>query len=281
MKRKRILILGNMNKPGVREQIRKLRPWFARRATVAAVLPAAPPLPKEASRADVCVVFGGDGTLLAAARLVASRAIPLLGVNMGKLGFLAEYNVEHMKKHFGDILRGKIKPVERMMLEVCVKSCRKHAFCSPVANDVTVSAGPPFRMVDLQVAEGQRLISRYLGDGVIVSTPTGSTGYNLSVGGPIMEPTLDAIVISPIAPHSLALRPIVLRGDATVRVTATRVNAGSAIIVDGQVSSGLCDGDVVEVRRARRGMFLLPHPGRMFFSTLAEKLQWGLSPHHG
>jgi NAD+ kinase len=280
MARKRIVILGNMDKSGVSDQIEALRPWFERRAEVLAVVESRGELPQQVHLADLCVVFGGDGTLLTAARMLSGTKVPLLGVNMGKLGFLADFNVEHMKKHFDDILGGAIEPTERMMLDVCVENCEVHRFCSPAANDVAISAGPPFRMIDLNVSRDEEQIAQYLGDGLVVSTPTGSTGYNMSAGGPIIEPTLDAVTITPIAPHSLSLRPIVVGSDQTIRITATVVNAGTAVIVDGQVSSGLCDGDVVEVRRAEKPARIIPHPGRPFFQTLSSKLQWGRSPHH-
>lgn len=280
MPRKSVLILANMTKAGVVDRIESLRPWLEQRAKVLAVLPANEPVGDDAAGADLCIVFGGDGTLLAAARAMAPRGIPLLGVNMGKLGFLADFSVEHLRKHFDDILAGKVQPVERMMLEVSVSQCRDHVFSSPAANDVVISAGRPFRMIDLNVTRGEDRIARYLGDGVVISTPTGSTGYNMSVGGPIIEPSLDAIVISPIAPHTLSMRPIVVQADQAIRITAGRVNEGTAVIVDGQVSSALCDGDVVEVRRSSASARIIPHPGQGFFSTLTAKLQWGHSPHH-
>jgi len=276
---KKLLILGNMDKPGVAERIESLRDWFARQAEVLAVQSTRQALPKNADRADLCVVFGGDGTLLSAARMLAETSVPLLGVNMGKLGFLAEYNVEHMQKHLGAILAGQVPPAERMMLQVCVYCNRgQEAFRSPAANDVAISAGEPFRMIDLSVARGSDHIARYLGDGLIVATPTGSTGYNMSAGGPILEPTLDAVAITPIAPHSLSLRPIAVGIDPLIRVTAERVNDGTAAIIDGQVRCGLRAGDQIEIRRAERPMRVVPHPGRAFFGTLANKLQWGRAP---
>ncbi len=279
MAAKRIIILGNFSKPGVAEQIKALRPWFSERAEILSVGPCDGSI-SQADQADLCVVFGGDGTLLWAARALAHADVPLVGVNMGKLGFLAEYDVEHMQKHFEAILTGEIPVAERMMLKVRVSNCREHHFESLAANDVAVLAGPPFRMIDLGVSRQDEGISRYLGDGLVISTPTGSTGYNMSAGGPIMEPTVDAVAITPVAPHSLSIRPIVVGTDKPVKITAERVNAGSAVIVDGQVSGVLCDGDVVEVRRAACRMRVFPHPGRPFFRTLTTKLQWGQSPHH-
>ena len=280
MARKKILIFANFDKPGVAEQVETLRPWFDRHADVLAVQPAGSPASDDACGADLCVVLGGDGTLLAAARTLADSSVPLLGVNMGKLGFLAEFNIEHMKKHFGDIIAGRIKPTERIMLQVQLTGCKQHSFRSSAANDVAITAGRPFRMIDLHVAQGGEHIAQYLGDGVVIATPTGSTGYNMSAGGPIMAPTLDAITITPIAPHSLSMRPIVVRTDRPIRITAARLNEGSSVIIDGQVSTELCDGDVLEVSRASAPMRLFPHPGRAFFDTLTTKLQWGRSPHH-
>ena len=281
MARKRILILGNMAKPGLAEQIEAMRAWFEQRVEILDVISSRDVVSERASSADLCVVFGGDGTLLTAARVLAAAGVPLLGVNMGKLGFLAEFNIEHMKKHFDDILSGRVQPTERMMLEVSVANCAKHRFSSPAANDVAFSAGPPFRMIDLHVTQAGHDIAKYLGDGLIVSTPTGSTGYNMSAGGPILEPTLDAVTITPIASHSLSVRPIVVRSDQPIEIHAHHVNAGTAVIIDGQITSGVCNGDVVQVRRSQHNAKIVPHPGRPFFLVLAEKLKWAQDPHHG
>lgn len=278
---KNLLILANATKSGVMELIESLRPWFQQHAHVLAVAPAREPLPAHAGRADLCLVFGGDGTLLLAARLLSGMHVPLLGINMGKLGFLAEYNIEHLRRHFAQILSGEIAPVERIMLDVCVRGCDGQKFCSTAANDVVISAGPPFRMITLRATRGGDEIAEYRGDGLIIATPTGSTGYNMSAGGPIIEPTLEAFAITPIAPHSLSLRPIAVRSDQVITVTASHVNAGTAVIVDGQVSSSLCDGDVIEVRRSDRSLWLIPHPGRSFFATLSGKLNWGHGPQPG
>jgi NAD+ kinase len=275
-----ILIVANVSKPGVTQTVEQLRPWFEQRARVLAVVEVGQPAPPDAAAADLCVVFGGDGTLLSTARLLAGTDVPLLGLNMGKLGFLAEFDVEHMQRHFDDILAGKIVPTRRMMLEVCVERGSEAVFSSSCANDVAICSGAPFRMIDLNVAQGEKPVAQCLGDGLVVATPTGATGYNLSAGGPILEPTLEAMVITPVAPHTLSMRPIVVRSDEPIRITAARVNAGTTLIVDGQVTRDLCDGDIVEVRRAPHAAQIIPHPGRTFFGTLRRKLQWGRSPHH-
>lgn len=277
---KRVLILLNRGKLGVLELVEGLLPWLRERVEIVGIIGTeqeeAPP-----DSADLCIVFGGDGTLLSAARLLGPMNVPLLGVNMGKLGFLADYNVEHMQKHLADILSGKIQPARRTMLDATIcNAAGVIKLHSPAANDLVISSGPPFRMIDLSVSQGCCHIARYLGDGLIVATPTGSTGYNMSVGGPILEATLEALTITPIAPHTLSLRPIVVRGDEPIIVEASHVNTGTSAIVDGQIIAPIQQGDRIEIRRAPYYALVVPHPGRSFFGRLSEKLQWGLSPHH-
>ena len=275
---KRILIVANMHKHGVPEQIEALRPWLEQRAQIVGVVDTRGRVGRRA-KADLCIVFGGDGTLLSAARQVAPLAIPMMGVNMGKLGFLAEYSVEHMQRHLDDILAGKVAATARTMLQVQLGR-RRDGFCKLAANEVAVEAGSPFRMIELHVSQGSAEIATYLGDGVIVSTPTGSTGYSLSAGGPILDPALDVMVITPVAAHCLSLRPIVLPGDAEIRITANQVNAGTTLMVDGQISHPLREGQTVLVRRASCPALVVPHPGRSFWTTLTNKLQWAQSPYH-
>ena len=279
--KKRILIVANTDKDGVIEQVETLKSWFERYVEITAILPSDQLPGCKLEPADLCVVFGGDGTLLAAARAIAATGTPLLGVNMGKLGFLAEFNVEHLQKHFERIVGGKVQPVERMMLDVRVNGCKKHDFTSLAVNEMAISAGQPFRVIDISVSRGSCHIANYLSDGLVICTPTGSTGYNMSAGGPILEPTIDALAITPVAPHMLSMRPIVVRPEEVISVTVVRGNPGTTISVDGQVNSSLCDGDIIEVRRAEVSAKIFSHPGRPFFQTLTDKLHWGRSPHHG
>jgi NAD+ kinase len=276
---KRIVIIVNRGKEGVHEQVEALRPWFAERAEVADVVDVLAGEACASAQADLCVVFGGDGTLLAASRHMAPAGIPLMGVNMGKLGFLADFTVEHMKRHLDDVLAGRVPPAERLMLKVHADN-GPDSFSSLAANDVAVTAGEPFRMIELSVVQGDDEIATYLGDGVVVATPTGSTGYNLSAGGPILQPTLEAVVITPVAAHTLAMRPIVVPSDPPIRVTAKHLNPGTTLVIDGQVSTPLTEGAAVEICRAECNARIIPHPGRTFFRRLTDKLQWGRSPHH-
>jgi NAD+ kinase len=281
MAEKRILIIVNMDKQGALEQVEALRPFFAELAEVVGVIDVLGDEDLTGIQADLCIVFGGDGTLLATARRLAPSGIAMMGVNMGKLGFLADFSVEHMTKHLPDVLSGKIRPARRMMLQVRVDGGEgEKSFSSPAANDVVISSGAPFRMIGLRISSDDDHIASYMGDGVVVATPTGSTGYSLSAGGPIIEPSLETMVITPVAPHTLSMRPVVVSGDATVRITTEHLNPGTTLIVDGQVSTPLLEGQAVEIRRADHAASIIPHPGRSFFKTLSDKLHWARSPHH-
>ncbi len=275
-----IIILGHMDKPGLADQIDSLTDWFAQRADILAICPANKVDAACISKADLCVVFGGDGTLLTAARQLADADVPLLGVNMGKLGFLAEFTVEAMKEHFDAILAGEIAPTQRMLLDICVAGNGGETFCSRAVNDVAIVAGEPHRMIQLNVTRGDQCVSSVLGDGLIVATPTGSTAYNLSVGGPLVDPLLDAVVVSPIAPHTLSLRPMVLGAEEPLTITAARVNPGTAVMVDGQATTSLAAGDTVTIRRADKTVKIVPCPGRGFFDVLSDKLHWGHGPNY-
>ena len=278
MPRKKIILLGHMDKPGVAEAIESLRAFIDEHAEVLAVCPANAIDGGCASQAELCVVFGGDGTLLSAARALATANVPLLGVNLGKLGFLADFTIEDFRQHFPAVLAGDVPAIERMLLNICVRDAVSEKFCATALNDVAILAGEPHRMIELSVTHnGARVIS-LLGDGVIVATPTGSTAYNLSVGGPILDPALQALVIAPVAPHTLSARPIVVDSDKTLTIEANRVNRGTSVMIDGQATTRLAAGDVVTVGRADQAVRMVPCPGRSFFDTLTDKLHWGHGP---
>ncbi|MCE5326854.1 MAG: NAD(+)/NADH kinase [Planctomycetaceae bacterium] len=278
-----IIAFINPAKPGVKEKVDALRPWLKQRVEIVAELNSGDAVPDDLPQAGLCVIFGGDGTLLAAARALAPRGLPLLGVNFGKLGFLAEFSVEDLRTHLDAILAGEVVVSQRMMLDVSVygtcQDGQSPGFTSLATNDVAVSSGYPFRMIELTVTQGAVHVVRYYGDGLVISTPTGSTGYNMSAGGPILEPTIDAIAITPVAPHTLSMRPIVVASTQPICITATAVNPGTTVSVDGQINSPLCTGSRVEIRRSNVPARIITHPRRTFFSTLTDKLDWGSDPH--
>jgi len=230
--------------------------------------------------ADVILVLGGDGTLLSTARRLHGRAIPLMGVNFGRLGFLASFTPEEFPRHLDLLLAGKLPIVRRAMLEASVIAATGGGkkFFATALNDAVVTAGPPFHMVELELgANGDEGI-RYFGDGVIVSTPSGSTAYNVSAGGPIISPDVEAFCITPICPHSLSFRPMVISSKSSVVVQAVRVNEGTTLFCDGQASTRLVAGDRVIVRRSANDVLLVENPDSQQWKGLAEKLNWASSP---
>ena len=230
--------------------------------------------------ADFAVVFGGDGSIISAARQLSQMNVPVIGVNIGKLGFLAEFSVSELKEHFDDIISGKARVEKRMMLSCKVSQQGKEIFCSSAINDVFITAGPPFRMIELKMSVDGQPLASCVSDGLIISTPTGSTAYNLSAGGPILSANMEAMVITPMCPHSLSFRPIVINADSKVDVTAVRANEGTTLSVDGQVSCKLTAEEVVRVERAKAGFLIVDNPTRTQWDTLATKLSWAEKPRY-
>ncbi len=228
--------------------------------------------------ADFAVVFGGDGSITSAARQLNQVNVPVVGVNLGKLGYLAEFNVDELKEFFPSITEGKAHIDRRMMLACRISSKGQAQFCSVAINDVFITAGPPFRMIELKISVDGQPLAGCISDGLIISTPTGSTAYNLSAGGPILSPKMEAMVINPICPHSLSFRPIVIKADSTVEVFGVRVNEGTTVSIDGQVSRKLSSDDVVTIERHKGDFLVVNNPLRTQWDTLATKLSWAEKP---
>jgi NAD+ kinase len=227
---------------------------------------------------DFTVVFGGDGTIISAARQLRQCDAPIIGVNLGKLGFLAEFSIDEVKKYFDDIVSGKVDVEKRMMLGCRVLSGGKEKFNSTAVNDVFITAGPPFRMIEMKMSVDGQSIAGCVSDGLIISTPTGSTAYNLSAGGPILSGKMEAMVITPVCPHSLSFRPIVVDADSKVEIAGVRVNEGTTLSIDGQISCKLSIDDVVKVEREKNDFLIVNNPGRTGWETLATKLSWAGKP---
>jgi NAD+ kinase len=205
-----------------------------------------------------------------------------MGVNFGRLGFLASFTPENFKQQFQALLAKGLPAQNRMMLEASVLRAddRSPTFVATALNDTVVTAGPPFNMIELEVSAGTEPGVRYFGDGVIISTPSGSTAYNVSAGGPIVSPNLDAMCITPICPHSLSFRSLVISATSTVVITAIKVNPGTTMFCDGQASTQLIRGQRVIVRRSQHDVLLVENPEAREWRSLAEKLHWALSPRY-
>jgi NAD+ kinase len=230
--------------------------------------------------ADFAIVFGGDGTILGAARLLCESKVPVIGVNVGKLGFLAEFGVEELESYFERICQDKSLIEQRVVLRCQVYRGEERIISGNAVNDVVISAGEPFNMIEFKMEVNGQPLTSCFGDGVILSTPTGSTAYNLSAGGPILTANLSAIVITPICPHSLSFRPIVIDDGSRVQIRPMRVNAQTTLLFDGQKQHSLTVQDRVVVEKHDGKFLVVSNPARTQWDTLADKLKWAEKPRY-
>jgi NAD+ kinase len=231
-----------------------------------------------ATEADVVIAFGGDGTLLDAARAVVHSAgdAALIGINLGRLGFLTDAGSADMTSALDAMLAGRTRVDTRLMLEGHVRRAGNTAAERLALNDIVVTRGALSRMVEMDISVDGQFVCHVKADGLIVATPTGSTAYNMSAGGPIVHPSLDALVLTPIAPHTLSQRPIVLPASARIEVRPTDEPAAERVVTfDGQFAVPISPGDTVHIERAPRLLRLLHTTSRTHFDMLREKLKWG------
>jgi NAD+ kinase len=225
-------------------------------------------------KVEIVCVFGGDGTLLYAARLIGAKGVPILGINLGSLGFLTEVKLDEMHAAFEGLLSGEYRLEERVLLNVEVIRNGNVIAQYRALNDAVINKGALARIIDLEVSVNSQPVLFTRADGLIISTPTGSTAYSLAAGGPILYPTLDAFIITPICPHALANRPVVISDRDTVGV-CLRHGADVMLTVDGQVGMPLQPQDQLGVHRAHSTLKLALPFGGAFFKLLREKLRWG------
>jgi NAD+ kinase len=234
-------------------------------------------LPREElpARTDLLIVLGGDGTLLAAARLAAERGVPILPVNLGGLGFLTTVSQEEMYPVLDEIFEGKNRVSDRVMLEAEVVREGKVIRRQIALNDAVLNKAALARIMDLELRVNGEYVTTYKADGLILSTPTGSTAYSLSAGGPIVYPLVEAFVVTPICPHTLTNRPLVIPDAATIEVDCQAGDHGATLTLDGQVGIEVGPGDRVVVRKAPQKLHLLRASRKTYFEILRNKLKWG------
>ena len=225
--------------------------------------------------ADLVVVLGGDGTILSIARLMGAREVPILGVNLGSLGFLTEVTLPELFPALESVLRDDFAVSRRLTLAARVRRGEEPVGAYVALNDVVISKTGPSRIVELETFVNGEYVTTYRADGLIVATPTGSTAYCLSAGGPILYPTLPALVVIPICPHTLTNRPLVLPEGARIEVVQRSAGEGVHLTVDGQVDVGLQHRDTVTVARSPHSITLVKSPKLNYFEVLRTKLRWG------
>ena len=276
----KIYVLGNAHRSGVAEEVERCLPWLRENCEVVAVDLRQQSDLSQVPAADLALVFGGDGAILRAARQMAYRQVPVLGVNLGRLGFLADISPGEMTTCFAHVLHGRFQVARHLMFECIVEKADGSQIGQSLLglNEVLVHNVAPFHILDLELEMEGLAVSRFSGDGLIVSTPVGSTALNLSAGGPILGQELQAFVITPLCPHTLTYRPIVVAADKTYTIRLCRDADNAVVIVDGQEAIPLNNHHRVLVRRAPVSFLLAKVPGRNFFQTLRDKLHWGAGP---
>jgi NAD+ kinase len=228
------------------------------------------------AKMDLAIVLGGDGTLLAVARALGKRSVPLLGVNLGTLGFLADTASEELYVALEQVLAGGFAVESRMRLEVDVARDGRALGSYLALNDAVIVRNAVSRLIDLETFADGVVVTTYHADGLIVATPTGSTAYSLSAGGPLLVPELEAILLTPISPHTLTQRPLVLPETCELEIRVQDARGGEVrLTIDGQVGCALKQGDRVRVRRSLHPVHMLVPPGRNRFEGMRTKLRWG------
>lgn len=228
-----------------------------------------------AQKADVLLILGGDGTMLNAARLAGERGIPILGVNMGGLGFLTEVRLEHLYPSLERVFANEYVLDERLMLGTHIHRHGETVAQGVVLNDVVISKGTLARMIELRIAIQGQFVTNLRGDGLIVSTPTGSTAYSLSAGGPIINPAVRSLILAPICPHTLTHRPLIVPNDVEIEVSLTSKDEGAMATLDGQVGVAMTQGDTVALKVSEHRTRLIRFPESSYYGVLREKLKWG------
>jgi NAD+ kinase len=273
----RFYVLGNPSKPGVREEADRLVPRLRDFGDVVAYdLDRTQDL--SCTTADLAFVLGGDGAILRAARQMGYQQVPVLGINLGKLGFLADLNVEEVYPCLPKLARGEYRITSHLMFECAVEDGGEPKTFLGL-NDIVIETGPPFHMVEYEVAVDGEPALHCSGDGLIVSTPVGSTAHSLAAGGPILGQELQAFAVTPISPHTLTTRPLVDSAEKvyTIRLRSAR---GAWLVIDGQEQLPLTLQHQVTVRRAPVAFRLVKVPGHSYFHTLRDKLRWGTAPNY-
>jgi NAD+ kinase len=224
---------------------------------------------------DVILVFGGDGTFLGVAREACKYGTPILGINLGGLGFLTEVTVEELYPMMERIIDGDYEVEDRQMLITSIRRGKKNIGTYEVLNDVVINKGALARIIDLAIYIEDSHVTTYKADGIILATPTGSTAYSLSAGGPIVHPGIPVTIITPICPHTLTNRPLVVSSKMKVEIKVTTQEPDTYLTLDGQIGLRLKTGDLIEVKRTDTSVKLIKSPFRDFFSILKTKLMWG------
>lgn len=269
----RVLFLGAGERPHILEHAAKIRPLVESLSKIV-LTDFEGKADLSQAKADLAIVLGGDGSILRAARQMGLKQLPILGVNLGKLGFLASLKPEDVSQVLPQVVGGEAKVVEHLMFRCQVKRGRKVLIDQLGLNEVAVLAGPPFSILNVNLFVDGELATTYSCDGLIISTPVGSTAHSLSAGGPILEKTLQAFVICPISPHTLTVRPVVDTADRAYEIDVPNPNPGTTLVIDGRSLGTVQAADRIRITRAESTFKLIEVAGQGYYRTLRDKLGW-------
>ncbi|KHE92862.1 MAG: NAD(+)/NADH kinase [Candidatus Scalindua rubra] len=274
---KKIILLGDINKKKIREAITQLEPLFRNKSHLSVIDISDEDELKNVS-ADIAFVFGGDGTILSASRKLYNKEIPLIGVHLGKFGFLAELTLQDINNSLEKICDGEYVVSQRMLLTCKVIRSKQVINETVGLNDAVISRTSLSRLISINLYVDQKIVTTYSCDGLIVSTPAGTTAHSLSAGGPIVTPDMEAFAITPICPHTLSNRPLVVSGSSKIEMEQISESKGIGLTVDGQVYFDVKAGDRVVIEKAEKKLQLIDTQTRTFYDVLREKLNWRGQP---
>jgi NAD+ kinase len=265
MAHKRIILLADRSQPAIDTMANALEEGLADVGTF---------LEEDCDDIELAIAIGGDGTLIKHGRALAKKKIPLIGVNSGRLGFLARFDVDSLINYRKVVFTDPAKILRSMLLDITVDDQQP----SIAMNEAMIAAGPPFRLLELGLTIDNVPAPTLRGDGVILATPTGSTAHNASAGGPIVDPSTNAFILTPIAAHSLAVRPIVLDGKTNITIEVLQANEGTSLVIDGQVHCTMKEGMKMRVQQSEHALSIVQSPARSYWNTLVDKLHWAAHP---
>ncbi len=277
---KNILILGDLSKQKIHDTITGLRPWFEKHVRID-IIDLSKEKKFEKAEAEMAVVFGGDGAILSTCRGLGRNQIPIVGVHMGRFGFLAELMEKDVCVSLEKIFTGSYRVRERTLLLCRIERDGKTIEESTGINDAVISRSSLSRIISIKLTIDGETVATYRADGLIVSTPLGSTAHSLSAGGPLLTPDLNAFIIVPICPHTLTNRPLVISADVKIEMEILSQLSGAGFTVDGQVFTELETGDKIKIERSDIRVQMIDTGTRTFFGVLREKLNWGGQPNYG
>ncbi|OPY87152.1 MAG: putative inorganic polyphosphate/ATP-NAD kinase [Smithella sp. PtaU1.Bin162] len=287
MKIRKVGIVANAEKEKIAEYAKSLKEWLEERgievfveAEIAAKIGIRGGLAWNglAREVQLVAVLGGDGTMLRTARNVAKYNVSIVGINMGSFGYLTEVNLNEMHSALELILKGNFLTEKRMMLDVSITRGKEITATGTVLNDIVINRGNLSRIVEMETTINNKYLTTYKADGLIISTPTGSTAYSLSAGGPIVYPEKDLIIINPICPHTLTNRPIIFPEDSDLHVRVWSKGKGATVTLDGQESYQVRSGDGIAIKKSKHITKLVLSPHRSYWEILRSKLGWGGLP---